>query len=131
MLADPSQTRALRPRLFHDRTGVHIRAAFGVERLPVQKSCERFQAVAKQTMVVFPARITSNAAVAGTIVGLVLGIIVHCDGNDRPDARKQQGRIAPLANGPRHPGHLALVVASEPFLQSGSLRSIGRDATYA
>src|SRR5207237_4594601 len=70
-------------------------------------------------------------AVAGTIVGLVLGIIVHCDGNDRPDARKQQRRIAPLANGPRHPGHLALVVASEPFLQSGSLRSIGRDATYA
>src|SRR5437016_278517 len=97
MLADPSQTRALRPRFFHDWTGVHIRATFGVERLPVQKSCERFQTVAKHTMVVLPARITSNAAMAGTIVGLIVGVIVHCDRDDRPDARKHQGGVAPLS----------------------------------
>src|SRR5512132_737078 len=131
MFADPSQTRALRPRLFHDRTGVHIRAVFGVEHLPVQKFRERFESVAKHTMVVIPARITSNAAMAGTIVGLVFGVIVHCGRNDRPDARKQQSRIASLSRRPRHPGHLALVATSEPFLQSGRLRSIGHDATHA
>ena len=82
-------------------------------------------------MVVLPARIPGNEAMAVTIVGLILGVIVHCDRDDRPDIRKHQGRIAPLSGRPRHPRHLALVSASEPFRQSSGLRSIGHDATYA
>src|SRR5207245_11515869 len=115
MLADPAEPGPLVPGLLHHGTRVHIGAAPRVRRFRLQERCERLQPLAEDLVVVLAPGVAGDAAVSWPVARLVLGIVVHSDRYDSPDAGKEQGGADPIRRSARDPVHHALIAPTQQF----------------
>src|SRR5262245_25347020 len=121
VLADPSQTRALRPRALQNRAGVRVPQAPRSRQACFDLELETRQLVAHHAVIVLADRVARHAPQTPIELRVARRLVAERDAHHRAHAGEdQRGVAAPLALPlGREPRHVAVATGGEPCLVAG------------